>query len=107
MKRTEVGSMRPGVRHPGGASPPSTAPRALTEVVRLAGILDDGMTPPSERDDASDAVLVAEFAESLAGTDAPGLPPATTPDPAFRERLRRRLWRLHLMSRPVGVHGRH
>jgi hypothetical protein len=48
----------------------------------------------------SDEGIVSEFAEFLAGVADPEAPILPNPDPVFQERLRRRLWRLHLLAHP-------
>ncbi len=48
----------------------------------------------------SDEGIMDEFAEFLSENDATDCVPLTNPDPDFRERLRRRLWRLHLIAQP-------
>lgn len=51
----------------------------------------------------SDAKNVDEFAEFLSGNVDPGAPFLCEPgdvDPVFKERLRRRLFRLHLLAQP-------
>jgi hypothetical protein len=61
-----------------------------------------------ERDAAdSDAGIVNEFAEFLAGPADLNEPVSGRPDPVFKERLRRRLWRLHLLTRPTNSHDSH
>ena len=58
-----------------------------------------------EEEDVSDAALFAEFLAGDEALDAPSLP---TADPIFRESLRRRLWRIHLlMQGPSGSQGPH
>lgn len=48
----------------------------------------------------SDERMVSEFAEFLSGFADPEAPILPDADPVFQERLRRRLWRLHLLARP-------
>lgn len=50
----------------------------------------------------------AEFMEEGArSTPHVSVGPDRTPDPVFQERLRRRLWRMHLMARPSVRFHRH
>lgn len=55
----------------------------------------------------SDASMVREFAEFLSGASYPESPlfpmhgTQTRPDPLFEQRLRRRLWRMHLLAQPA------
>ena len=70
----------------------SIAPPIL-EVASFRHALDDPMGT-----EQSDARLLADFEEFMSGDteiESGELPP---PDPVFRERLRRRLWRTHVMT---------
>jgi hypothetical protein len=75
--------------------------RPVHEVASCLGALDDPFNVAG-----SAASLVEDFAEFLAGDEASvyGLQP---PDPAFREKLRRRLWRLHALTRLRNGEGTH
>ena len=55
----------------------------------------------------SDHSIVEEFADFLAGDSLQGDPFLPAVDPVFKERLRRRLWRLHLLTQPVGPNESH
>lgn len=46
-----------------------------------------------------EARLLADFADFMVADLEAAEDPRTRPDPAFRERLRKRLWRAHVMSR--------
>ncbi len=45
-----------------------------------------------------DAELLAEFADFMIGDSETDLGELLPPDPVFRERLLRRLWRTHVMA---------
>ena len=104
MKRTTQDYVgRPG-RHPVRSKGPedvagSRRPQALVEV---ASFLD----ARGEETD-SDHSIVEEFADFLAGDSVQDDPFLPAVDPVFKERLRRRLWRLHLLSQPVGPNESH
>jgi hypothetical protein len=55
----------------------------------------------------SDERIASEFAEFLSGAADPGAPILSDADPVFRERLRRRLWRLHLLAHPLASSDPH
>jgi hypothetical protein len=61
--------------------------RATDSVSYCRGLYDPSSTV------AEDAALLEDFADFLAGDDASDAELLPTPDPAFKERLRRRLWR--------------
>jgi hypothetical protein len=52
--------------------------------------------------DVSDAALREEFAEFLSGDGAVETLTLPVADPIFRERLRRRLWQIHLLTLAPG-----
>ena len=101
MKRTRqdvVGA--PIIAEPG---PPDAAGaashRADSEVASFLDVSGDACI--------SDTALAEEFAEFLAGdgvTETPTLPAA---DPIFRERLRRRLLQMHVLTQPPGSQEPH
>ena len=68
------------------------APRSI-DVASFRHALDD----PIETAE-SDAGLMAEFAEFMVGDPDFECAELTEPDPDFRERLRRRLWRAHVLA---------
>lgn len=51
-----------------------------------------------------DAAQAEEFADFLAGDVAAKTPTFPAADPIFRERLRRRLWRIHVLTQAPGSH---
>jgi hypothetical protein len=55
----------------------------------------------------SDEHVVQDFTEFLSGEADPRAPLLPDPDPVFRERLRGRLWRLHLIVHPPSSHESH
>ena len=55
----------------------------------------------------SDERIVSEFAEFLSGAPDPPAPILSEADPVFQERLRRRLWRLHLLAHPRALSDPH
>ena len=65
----------------------------LIDVASFRHALDDPMGPGE-----SDAELMAEFAEFMDGDQDFEFSELTEPDPDFRERLRRRLWRAHVLA---------
>ena len=67
-------------------------PRA-TDVASFRHALDDPMGTAE-----SDAELLAEFAEFMDGDQAFARRELPEPDPGFQERLRRRLWRAHVLA---------
>ena len=54
-----------------------------------------------------DASLAEEFAEFVAGAAAAESPMFPAPDPIFRERLRRTLWRMHVLTQAPGAREPH
>ena len=68
------------------------APRSL-DVASFRHALDDPMGTAE-----TDAELMAEFAEFMDGDQAFERGELPEPDPMFRERLRRRLWRTHVLA---------
>lgn len=68
------------------------APRQV-DVASFRHALDDPMGTAE-----SDAELLAEFAEFMDGDHASAAEVLPDPDPDFRERLRKRLWRAHVMA---------
>ncbi len=73
--------------------------RAVSCVASFLDVLGDAYV--------SDAALFEEFAEFLAGDVAPETPSLPAADPIFRESLRRRLWRMHLLIQARGFQGPH
>jgi len=85
-------------------SPPDVVGRPATRgVADVASFLHDTRGLRAD----SDAQLVSEFAEFLAGPEASGSPLRAAPDPVFKERLRRRLWRLRLLMQSPPPHQPH
>jgi len=71
----------------------ATKPTPFLDVASYRHALDDPMATGQ-----TDAELLADFADFMMGDaqiECGELPP---PDPVFRERLRRRLWRTHVMT---------
>lgn len=68
------------------------APRSL-DVASWRYALDDPMGTAE-----SDAALMAEFADFMDGDSAFARGELPGPDPIFREQLRRRLWRAHVLT---------
>ena len=73
--------------------------RAVSAVASFLDVLDDACV--------SDAPLCGEFAEFLSGEVAPETPSLPAVDPIFRESLRRRLWRMHLLTQAPSSQGPH
>ena len=101
MKRTRqdvVGA--PIVAEPG---PPDVAGaatyRAVSEVALFLDVAEDACI--------SDTALAEEFAEFLAGDGVAETPTFPAADPIFRERLRRRLWQMHVLTQPSASHEPH
>lgn len=63
------------------------------DVASYRHALDDPMATVAE-----DAVLFEDFVEFLAGDDDLDSGPAPAPDPEFRDRLRKRLWRRYVLT---------
>lgn len=51
--------------------------------------------------------ILNEFEDFMAGASGSMTSIASPPDPVFKERLRRRLWRLHLMTQPPSPKNPH
>ncbi len=68
------------------------APRPI-DIASFRHALDDPMGTAE-----SDAELMAEFAEFMDGDQDFERAELPEPDPGFRERLRRRLWRAHVLA---------
>lgn len=62
---------------------------------------------PRSADGESDSELLADFADFMAGDDALLAGEIPAPDPIYRERLRRSLWRTFVMMRGFDGPGRH
>jgi len=79
-------------------------PAVTRAVADVASFLDDARGGRAD----SNAQIVSEFAEFLAGPEASDArAPSAGIDPVFKERLRRRLWRLHLLIQPTTSHEPH
>ena len=71
--------------------------RSITPVIAdVASFLDAGGA-----DDDTDAQTSNEFAEFMSTPMGGDISIQALTDPVFKERLRRRLWRLHLISQPT------
>lgn len=100
MKRSNEDVVgRPRLREPrrdvAGLSPfaGSTGSQPILDVASFRHALDDPMGTAMD-----DADLIADFAEFMAGETPPDNHVLLEPDPDFRERLRRRLWRTHVVT---------
>jgi hypothetical protein len=71
----------------------SKGSQPILDVASFRHALDDPMGTAMD-----DADLIADFAEFMAGDASPASNVLLEPDPDFRERLRRRLWRTHVVT---------
>ena len=101
MKRTRQDVVgRPTVTSSGSSDVAgASTTRGLSGVAGVLDVMRDACV--------SDASVVEEFAEFLAGDEALDMPPFPAADPIFRERLRRRLWRMHLLTHDPGFRDPH
>jgi hypothetical protein len=67
----------------------------------------DGCAEDADRETLHDAELLEEFVEFLMRPDEGIAGAGIAPDPAFRERLRSRLWRMHVLARLRTSDGLH
>lgn len=93
MKRTGgealEGQRRPRAENPGGACAGRSGPLALSAPPSPAAVRDAGFEGSRARD-------FEDFVAEDAGWTTVLRP---VPDPGFREGLRRRLWRIHVLKR--------
>ena len=71
----------------------STIPLNMNDVASYRHALNDPMGTAIE-----DESLMADFEDFMSGEQSFVNGDLPAPDPAFRERLRRRLWRTHVMT---------
>ena len=90
-----------GVELPSDAGPPPA--RWFDDVTAAAGV--DATRPEAIGTAALDRALLAEFTEFL--SDGARVRSLARPDPIFRERLRRRLWRTFLVRSARALRGVH
>ncbi len=103
MKRTNedvVGRPRTRETRRDAAGMANSAP--VLDVASFRHALHDPMG--TEQDDAE---WLAEFTDFMTGDAEIEMAELLPPDPVFRERLRRRLWRTHVMTRPDDGGGTH